>query len=323
VCDLLQSTPDQMMLKNFDAVFPPEFESNQQSNCGKIVSEGILDSFELQLKLPNNKTKTVLSNAIYIEESEGGKNLIAYTFSDISERIEQEQATRDALNIVSEQNKRLLNFSYIVSHNIRSHASNISGIAQVLSDEPEPEIQRQFIDGLMKSSKNLDSTLRHLNELLNIQSRVNIHKEAVSFFQVINSTLDTLVVDVKTNNVKIVNKIPDGFKLHTDKAYLDSIVLNLLSNAIKYRKTEEDPEICIEAGRRNSVPYFSIQDNGKGIDLDKHGDKIFGMFKTFHGNRDARGIGLFITRNQIEALGGTIEVASNVGEGTKFTVYLP
>jgi signal transduction histidine kinase len=130
-------------------------------------------------------------------------------------------------------------------------------------------------------------------------------------------------VDLKTNNVKIVNKIPDGFKLKTDKAYLDSIVLNLLSNAIKYRRPDEDPIITIEAGERNSVSYFIIQDNGKGIDLEKYGEKLFGMFKTFHGNRDARGIGLFITRNQIEALGGTIEVESKVGEGTKFTVYLP
>jgi signal transduction histidine kinase len=227
------------------------------------------------------------------------------------------------MNIVSEQNNRLLNFSYIVSHNIRSHASNISGIAHVLADEPEPEIQRQFIEGLVKSSNNLDSTLRHLNELLNVQSRVNIHKEQLSFFQVVNRTLDTLVVDLKTNNVKIVNKIPDGFKLKTDKAYLDSIVLNLLSNAIKYRRPDEDPIITIEAGERNSVSYFIIQDNGKGIDLEKYGEKLFGMFKTFHGNRDARGIGLFITRNQIEALGGTIEVESKVGEGTKFTVYLP
>jgi signal transduction histidine kinase len=158
---------------------------------------------------------------------------------------------------------------------------------------------------------------------LNIQSRVNIHKESVSFFQVVNRTLETLVVDLKTNNVKIVNKIPDGFKLQTDIAYLDSIVLNLLSNAIKYRRADADPEIIIEAGIRNTVPYFSIQDNGKGIDLEKYGDKLFGMFKTFHGNRDARGIGLFITRNQIEALGGTIEVKSKVGEGTMFTVYLP
>jgi signal transduction histidine kinase len=175
----------------------------------------------------------------------------------------------------------------------------------------------------MRSSKNLDSTLRHLNELLNIQSRVNIHKEPVSFFQVVNRTLDTLVVDIQVNNVKVINEIPHGFKLYTDKAYLDSIVLNLISNAIKYRRADIDPEITIAAGLKNDVNYFSIRDNGKGIDLEKHGDKLFGMFKTFHGNRDARGIGLFITRNQIEALGGTIEVVSKVDEGTHFTVYLP
>jgi len=323
VCTMLHATPEQMLTQDFDAIFPPEFEPNQQASCTKIASEQLRESFELQLKLPNNKHKTMLSNAVFLESEHAANSIIAYTFSDISERIQQEQATRDALNIVSEQNKRLLNFSYIVSHNIRSHASNISGIAHVLADEPEPEIQRQFIDGLVKSSKNLDSTLRHLNELLNIQSRVNIHKEAVSFFQVVNRTLDTLVVDLKTNNVKIVNRIPDGFKLQTDKAYLDSIVLNLFSNAIKYRRADADPEIIIEAGKRNTVPYFSIRDNGKGIDLEKYGDKLFGMFKTFHGNRDARGIGLFITRNQIEALGGTIEVESKVGEGTMFTVYLP
>jgi PAS domain S-box-containing protein len=321
VCSLLHLTANQAQQQQYDSIFPTEIESNQLASIENIISDGLKESFELKLKLPGNKNMTVLSNAIYLEEAESG--LIAYTFVDITERIHQEQATRDALNIVSEQNKRLLNFSYIVSHNIRSHASNISGIAHVLADEPEPEIQRQFVDGLIKSSKNLDSTLRHLNELLNIQSRVNIHKESVSFFQVVNRTLETLVVDLKTNNVKIVNKIPDGFKLQTDIAYLDSIVLNLLSNAIKYRRADADPEIIIEAGIRNTVPYFSIQDNGKGIDLEKYGDKLFGMFKTFHGNRDARGIGLFITRNQIEALGGTIEVKSKVGEGTMFTVYLP
>ncbi len=321
--NLLNEKPEALLMQDFTSIFPTEFEENQRSNCENIVAEKGRQSFELILRLPNSTLKTMLCNAIFIESAGSGRDLIAYTFSDISERKQQEQATRDALQIVSEQNKRLLNFSYIVSHNIRSHASNISGIAHVLADEPEPEIQRQFIDGLMKSSKNLDSTLRHLNELLNIQSRVNIHKEPVSFFQIVNRTLETLVVDLKLNNVKIINRIPDGFKFNTDKAYIDSIVLNLISNAIKYRRDEVEPELTIEAGMRNSIPYFSIQDNGKGIDLEKHGDKLFGMFKTFHGNRDARGIGLFITRNQIDALGGTIEVESKVGQGTVFTVYLP
>jgi signal transduction histidine kinase len=224
---------------------------------------------------------------------------------------------------VSEQNKRLLNFSYIVSHNIRSHSSNISGIAQILADNPDEETRALFIEGLIKSSKNLDSTLRHLNELLNIQSRINIHKESVSLIQVVTQTLESLVVDLNANNIRIVNEIPDGFKFITDRAYLDSIVLNLISNAVKYRDPEKQSVITICAGKRNQVPYFSVEDNGKGIDMNKFGAKIFGMFKTFHGNKDARGIGLFITRNQIESLGGAIEVDSEPGRGTRFTVCLP
>jgi signal transduction histidine kinase len=65
-----------------------------------------------------------------------------------------------------------------------------------------------------------------------------------------------------------------------------------------------------------------IQDNGLGIDMKRHGNKIFGMYKTFHKNADARGIGLFITKNQIEAMGGRIEVESEEGKGTTFIVTL-
>lgn len=323
VCELLQIKPNDILLEQYTSIFPPESELNAKLSLEKIIDSKVLESFELTIRLANGKTRTMLSNAIFIESESNDKDLVAFTFSDITERIIQEQSTRDALNIISEQNKRLLNFSYIVSHNIRSHSSNISGIAQVLANEPEPEIKRQFTEGLLKSSISLDTTLHHLNELLNIQSRVNFHKESVSFFQVVNQTLETLVVDLKTNNVKVINDIPKGFKLNTDIAYLDSIVLNLISNAIKYRRADIDPEITISAGLRNSLHYFSIRDNGRGIDLEKYGEKLFGMFKTFHGNPDARGIGLFITRNQIEALGGTIEVMSKVDEGSMFTVYLP
>ena len=64
-----------------------------------------------------------------------------------------------------------------------------------------------------------------------------------------------------------------------------------------------------------------IEDNGVGIDLDKYGDKLFGMYKTFHNNKDAKGIGLYITKNQIEAMNGKIKVDSKVGEGTTFKIY--
>jgi sensor histidine kinase regulating citrate/malate metabolism len=67
---------------------------------------------------------------------------------------------------------------------------------------------------------------------------------------------------------------------------------------------------------------LDVKDNGLGIDLERQGRKIFGMYKTFHKHPDARGIGLFLTKNQVGALGGRIDVDSKVDEGTVFSVYL-
>ena len=78
----------------------------------------------------------------------------------------------------------------------------------------------------------------------------------------------------------------------------------------------------ISSERTNQFLVFSFQDNGLGIDMKRFSNRIFWMYKTFHGNADARGFGLFITKNQIEAMGGKVEVESHLGAGTTFKVFL-
>jgi len=77
----------------------------------------------------------------------------------------------------------------------------------------------------------------------------------------------------------------------------------------------------VSSKKEGNKVVVAFNDNGQGIDLDRHGRKIFGMYKTFHGNEDAKGIGLFITKNQIEAMNGKIEVESTVNVGTTFNLY--
>jgi len=97
-------------------------------------------------------------------------------------------------------------------------------------------------------------------------------------------------------------------------------MLNLISNAIKYKSPERTPEIVIKSDYIDGETILTVQDNGLGIDLTRHAKNLFGLRKTFHRHAEAKGLGLFITKTQIEAMGGEIRAESAVDVGTTFTI---
>jgi signal transduction histidine kinase len=134
------------------------------------------------------------------------------------------------------------------------------------------------------------------------------------------SSISTLA---ETKGVHLINDIPENYTMFVIPAYLDSIVLNLLTNGIKFRGPNRDAYVRLSAQRDGKATVITVEDNGLGIDLAMHGDKVFGLYKTFHQNTDSKGLGLFITKNQVEAMGGTITVESQVDAGTTFMITLP
>ena len=96
--------------------------------------------------------------------------------------------------------------------------------------------------------------------------------------------------------------------------------MNLISNAIKYRHPDRKPVVDLYTYMEGGKYCLMVKDNGLGIDLKKYGNKIFNMYQTFHDREDAVGIGLFIVKNQVEMLQGTIEVESTVDLGTTFII---
>ena len=116
--------------------------------------------------------------------------------------------------------------------------------------------------------------------------------------------------------------MPNDVMVNYNPAYLESILYNIISNSIRYRHPERKPVILIKWITENNMNVLQISDNGVGIDLAKNADKIFGMYKTFTNNSDSKGIGLFITKNQIDAMGGNITVESEPNIGTTFKIYI-
>lgn len=243
------------------------------------------------------------------------------THTDVTLEKQKEKQLLDNIDIINEQNNRLLNFAHIVSHNLRSHTSNFKMLLNLLDSDDDYLTREECFTHLKTTSESLSDTIEHLKELVDIHSTIIVKKEDLNLSIYLNRTLEILSTQIKEDDVTILNAIPEHQIIKFNPAYLDSMFLNITTNAIKYAHPDRKLEISYSIVKEDAITILKISDNGLGIDLQKHGEKLFGMYKTFHKNENARGIGLFITKNQIESMGGKIEVESKVNVGTTFKIY--
>jgi PAS domain S-box-containing protein len=240
---------------------------------------------------------------------------------DVTLLVENLQRQQHLLDVTSQQNLRLQNFAYIISHNIRSHSANLSSLVELLAEAKSKAQKSMFLQMLTTSTEQLADTILNLNDIVTINSNVNKPKAIRALRTEIDKTLEALSVLIRQHHIAVEVDVPPTLAVTVVPAYLDSILLNLISNAVKYRSPSRPAFIRLHAHAEPGYVVLTVQDNGRGIDLVKNRAKLFGMYKTFHDNEDARGVGLFITKNQVEAMLGTIAVDSQVDLGTTFTIH--
>ncbi len=244
-------------------------------------------------------------------------------FIDINEEKTKELALEESIKVIDQQNKRLQNFTHIVSHNLRSHTSNLQLTLELLdltgNDTFTDNIE--LLNGLTVISKNLNHTISDLNEVVAI-SNVNLDTtKAVKFQSVYERVCHTLKKEIIGAGADIFVDFTEFAEVNHIESYLESIMQNLLSNALKYKHPDRNPNIQICTYINDDEKgCLLIKDNGVGIDLEVFGDRVFNMYQTFHNNSNATGVGLYMTRNQIESLGGTIKIESIPDRYTTFTI---
>jgi PAS domain S-box-containing protein len=246
--------------------------------------------------------------------------------TDITERKEAEESQLQMTNDLFKQNKDLQQFTYIVSHNLRSPVASIMGLADLLTTtvEKDPETFNVSLRYLKRTADQLDTVLRDLNQILSIRNKkAATVNEKVELLPVCQQVIKTLEEPLNECGGKVFIKIEEGISVNGNKAYLYSIFYNLLSNSIKYRSPERSLEVNIKCYSNNDTGVvISFSDNGLGFDMDRVGDNIFKLYKRFHTNFEGKGIGLYLVKTQVEAMDGQIEVNSRVNVGTTFLIYL-
>ncbi|WP_419212931.1 PAS domain S-box protein [Maribacter sp. X9] len=314
------SEEELLQIKTTDLTHPDDLEKSHSLHLSTF--DGKKETYQIEQRYFHKDGHLVhgILGVTSVKDLYGKPTHTITQFLDITERIEAEKKLKTLVAVTKSQNDSLLNFAHIVSHNLRSHSTNLTMLANFLVKEKDEKERKNINTMITNAVQSLSETISHLNDVVQVKTGALQNLKSVSVLNTILNIQKSIggvleeqgaQLNIGVSKLHFVNAVP---------AYLESIFLNILTNAIKYRKAERSPVIDIKSVSKEKTILLQFSDNGQGIDLKRHGNKIFGMYKTFHKHKDAKGIGLFITKNQIEAMEGSIKIESTVNEGT--TVFI-
>jgi len=252
------------------------------------------------------------------EEAEG-----VYTiFHEITELKLRDDEQKKLIKQLTLTIEDLTQFSHIVSHNLRSPLTNILGMTKLIMQKKSQTDSEKIAEMIYSSALKLDEVIKDLNELLSLRNKT-IEFHEVLFSDVLSEIKMLLEKNIEETKTIISADFTAIEGIVTIKAYIVSIFYNLISNSIKYAKEQINPMIEISAKKEINQVILTFKDNGKGIDLERHHAKIFGLYQRFDISREGKGMGLYLTQSNVKLLGGTITIASKLNQGTTFTITLP
>ncbi|WP_373057812.1 PAS domain S-box protein [Zunongwangia sp. H14] len=308
-----------------------------QINVASLLHQDDLENIREQMKFIYHNPGIPCAGAVARAKTKNGKWLWAEStitncikeeningfiinLRDITEKKEAEMHLKNSYQMLMEKNARLLNFSYIVSHNLRSHTTNLESLLHLYNTSCCEQERKTYMNLLFTVCNALNNSLYDLNDVVSIHTDLNLKVEELAVNTCLKKALEVLKSQIKSLNARVVVKVPEEMVVAFNAAYMESVLLNFLTNALRYRDTRRTPEMVVHGYLENSKWVLEISDNGIGIDMKKNSGKLFGLYKTFTKREGSRGIGLFMARNQIHAMGGEVTVKSKVGVGTTFKI---
>jgi len=318
---------------NLEAAIEFYEEGKHRATMLKVIDAAIKkgESYDVELKIITAKQKILWVRAVGkpIFKDDKCIKLLgifmdvddAYRFNN-DEIVVKKNRLQDAHDILLKKNQRLADFAQITSHNLRGPVSNLNSLLNLYDGSGSEKEKNMLFDKVNTVTGYLNDTLDTLVESLQIQENSLVQRKKLFFQKVLDKALPAFQHMIDDVEIKLITDFEKAPFVNYHAVYLESIFQNLISNAIKYRSKKRNLEINIKTYKLKKKTYLEISDNGLGLDLNKYGNKIFGLNRTFHRTEGSKGIGLYMTKQQVESMGGTITVESHVEVGTTFIIQL-
>jgi PAS domain S-box-containing protein len=322
-CKLTGFSLEEILTQNIiDILAPEERKSAVQNQVDIMNNEGYSTRNERRLFTRSGEEKyiDITSNRIFYN----GENAMISIAFDVTEKHKQEEERIALIDQLTMQNQDLEQFSYITSHNLRSPVAGIKGLTSIIDkNQLGNELNKGIVERIESAASKLDRVIQDLNEIISVKKTSTLNKQKVF--------LENLVDEFRESHSELINETSANIntdfssvnQVYSVRGYLNSILSNLLTNAIKYHKPGLSPDILIRTRKVKNQIELIVKDNGLGIDLGKHGNKLFRFKQRFHLNIEGHGIGLYLVKTQARAIGGSVLVQSKVNEGSTFIVTIP
>lgn len=286
----------------------------QVKRTGKVVG------WEESQTDPDGNVVTYLRRMFPVHDEQGNLVMVIGFGVDITERKLMEEKQTRIMEQMAMQNVQLSDFCNVVSHNLRGPLINMAMLAEFIQEAESVSEQKLLVSKLEPVIDNLKSTFNELVESIQIRQDSNVQSDRLSFEVCLQEVLKALYTEISKAKAKIIYDFEDAPVIVYPHKYLASIFYNLISNAIRYQSPERQLSVNLASKRDHGNIILTVQDNGLGIDMVKHKDSLFKIGKVFHRHPDAKGLGLFMTKTQVEAMGGRIWAESYPGQGSVFGV---
>ncbi|PCI32195.1 MAG: hypothetical protein COB54_07990 [Alphaproteobacteria bacterium] len=298
-----------------------------------------LKDIQYRIVLPDGTVRHVHDLGKVTRDPEGNVIMLSGTLQDVTDRVKAEQDLIEAREEAENANRAKSQFLSGMSHELRTPMNAIVGFGQLLkmeTEQPLNDSQKENVDEIIKASHHLLELINDVLDLAKVESgRIDLSLEAITYAEVINETRQlimplaqnrgiTLNVTHNNHDVTFEQLLEKQDTLRADRIRLKQVLLNLLSNAVKYNRENGQITIACNRGTDNKT-RITITDTGKGLTGSQQAQlfKPFSRLQEENSDIEGTGIGLVITKDLIELMGGTIGLDSTPGVGSSFWIELP
>lgn len=317
--DVTPAKLQENVLLGFSQVHPDDKNLFKQS---LFESRDKLKNWDIDYRIVTADGKILWHKVSAHPEQKDDGSVVWYGyFQDITAHKQQEQEREQLILELSQNNKDLRHFSYITSHNLRAPLSNLVGLVSLIDDMPvDDRILAELLKGFKTSTFLLNETVNDLLKVLTIKDNLSIQQEPIILNNVMEKVLSQIQLMIDANKPDIHFDFSLCPAITFNKVYMESIFLNLITNAVKYRSPKRQLTITVTSKTDGDKPVLIFEDNGLGIDIKRYKDRLFGLYQRFHNHPDSKGFGLYMVKSQMEALGGGVDMISEVDKGTKLVL---